>query len=108
MVIGEDAINLKLQGKARSCIEGGYVHDWDAMEHLWSNCLGSLRTASGEFPVLLVDTVHTPMSDREKAAQILFESQGVDSLHFMNSGPLALMASGRDTGLVVDIGEGAT
>lgn len=32
----------------------------------------------------------------------------MDSLHFCNSGPLALMASGRDTGLVVDIGDGAT
>ena len=73
VLIGEEALNLKMQGKARSCIEGGYVSDWDGMEALWASCLGSLRGASGEYSVLLVDTVHTPTSSREKAAQILFE-----------------------------------
>jgi centractin len=43
-----------------------------------------------------------------RAAEVLFESLGVPSLHVASPGVLTLYASGETTGLVVDSGEGVT
>lgn len=41
-------------------------------------------------------------------AETLFEGFGVPNLHIANPAVLSLLASGRETGLVVDSGEGTT
>lgn len=48
------------------------------------------------------------VADRSKLAEMLFETFRVTAVCFANSAPLSLMASGRVTGLSVEVGAGVT
>ncbi|KAL2296809.1 hypothetical protein Nmel_014858 [Mimus melanotis] len=83
----------------------GVVEDWDSMGTLWSHLLSCcLKVLPEEHPVLLAESPSCPPGDREKAAELLFESFGVPALHLANTGLLSLCAHGRVTGLAVEAG----
>jgi actin len=65
-----------------------------------------LRVAPEERPVLLTETTLNPKANREKMTQIMFETFNVPALYICTSSTLALYASGRTTGIVVEIGDG--
>jgi len=52
--------------------------------------------------------VINPRRNRERAAELLFEGFNVPAMYVSVQPPLALYASGRTTGAVLDVGEGAT
>ena len=62
------------------------------------------------FPVqvLVVEPPSSNHTDRLKLAELLFDSMRLGSVCFANSASLSLMASGRVTGLCVEIGAGVT
>lgn len=80
------------------------------MEALWSHLFdsSSLATKSSDHPVLLTEAPHTSKTQRERAAQVMFESLHVPALYISPSSTLALYASGRTTGVVLECGEGST
>ncbi|KAF4801596.1 Actin-like protein 10 [Turdus rufiventris] len=83
----------------------GVVEDWDSMRTLWRHLLCCcLKVLPEEHPVLLAESPSCPASDRQKAAEVLFESFGVPALHVANTGFLSLCAHGRVTGLAVEAG----
>ncbi|XP_026192052.1 alpha-centractin [Cyclospora cayetanensis] len=86
----------------------GIVQDWLDMELLWAYVFSDLKVNSEEHPVLLTESVLNPRRQREKAAEIFFESFNSPAL-FVSAQPiLALYSSGRTTGLVLDCGEGVS
>jgi actin-related protein len=90
-------------------IEHGIVTDWDDLEKLWHHAFyNELAVAPEEHPILLTERPMNPFSNREKYAQILFETFNVPAMQVACQANLALYASGRTTGLVVDIGDGVT
>ena len=56
--------------------------------------------------VLLTEAPLNPTRNRESAAQVLFEKFNVPALFISPQATLSLYASGRTTGVVVDVGEG--
>jgi actin, other eukaryote len=58
--------------------------------------------------VLITELSRANVADRSKWAEMLFESFRVPSIYIANSSSLALFASGRTTGLVVECGAGVT
>lgn len=83
----------------------GVVEDWEAMRALWSHLFCCcLQVPPEEHPVLLAESPSCPAADREKAAEVLFESFRVPALHMANTGFLSLCAHGRVTGLAVEAG----
>uniref|UniRef100_A0A7S4IC87 Actin n=1 Tax=Vannella robusta TaxID=1487602 RepID=A0A7S4IC87_9EUKA len=87
-------------------VEGGIVTNWDDMERIWMHTFfNELRVAPEEHPVLLSETPLTPKCNREKCTQIMFEIFNVPALYLASSAYLALLSTGRKTGLVVDCGE---
>ncbi|CAF2192352.1 unnamed protein product [Rotaria magnacalcarata] len=91
-------------------MEHGIVEDWNDMEKIWSYIYSKhqLRSASEEHPVLLTEAPLNPRKNREKAAEIFFETFNVPALYISMQAVLSLYASGRTTGVVLDSGDGVT
>ncbi|MHA1126951.1 MAG: actin, cytoplasmic 2, partial [Candidatus Heimdallarchaeota archaeon] len=73
--IGEEALNLRGVLKLLYPIEHGTVEDWDAMERIWHfTFYNDLRENPNEHPVLLTEAPLNPEHNREKMAEIMFET----------------------------------
>jgi centractin len=86
----------------------GVVTDWHDMEHIWQSVYKELEIAPEDHPVLLTEAPLNPRRNRERAAQIFFESFNVPALFVSLQAVLSLYASGRTTGVVLDSGDGVS
>ncbi|XP_074641037.1 alpha-centractin [Tubulanus polymorphus] len=91
-------------------MEHGIVTDWNEMERIWQYIYSKdqLQTFSEEHPVLLTEAPLNPRRNREKAAEIFFETFNVPALFISMQAVLSLYATGRTTGVVLDSGDGVT
>ncbi|XP_055372030.1 actin-related protein 1 [Condylostylus longicornis] len=91
-------------------MEHGIVTDWNDMERIWNYIYSKdqLSTFSEEHPVLLTEAPLNPRRNREKAAEIFFETLNVPALFVSMQAVLSLYATGRVTGVVLDSGDGVT
>ncbi|MGQ4915774.1 MAG: actin, cytoplasmic 2 [Candidatus Asgardarchaeia archaeon] len=107
--IGKEALNLKGVLKLVYPIEHGIINDWKAMERIWHyTFFNDLKVDPSQHPVLLTEPPMNPVSNREKMAEIMFETFGVPAIYVSMQAVLSLYASGRTTGLVIDSGDGVT
>lgn len=107
--IGPRAQELRGLLKIRYPLEHGIVTDWDDMQRIWSYVYDhELKTLSEEHPVLLTEPPLNPRSNRETAAEILFEQFNVPAMYMSIQAVLSLYASGRTTGIVLDCGDGVS
>lgn len=58
--------------------------------------------------MLLTEAPLNPQANREKAAEIFFETFNVPALYIQIQAVLSLYSSGRTTGVVLDSGDGVT
>lgn len=112
-IVGHDA--LKIMRKSPTRIEAiypiqqGEVKDWDAMEKLWDYAFKhELEVDPSLYPVLITCPVLCSRAYRDNIAQRMFKLFKVPSLVMANQAVLSLFASGRTTGIVLEIGDGAT
>ena len=90
-------------------IEHGIVTNWDDVEKIWHHTLYSeLRVSPEEHPILMTEASLNPKNNREKMTQIMFEVFNVPCLYVSVQAVLALYASGRCTGVVLDSGDGVS
>lgn len=107
--IGQDAINKKGVLTLEYPLENGIVKDWDYMEKIWHHTYyNELKQDPAEQPVLLTEAPLNPKKNREKMIEIFFEKFKAPAFYVFTQAVLALYASGRTTGLVVDSGDGVT
>ena len=91
-------------------MEHGIVKDWNDMEKIWQHVYSKhqLNSNSEEHPVLLTEAPLNPRRNREKAAEIFFETFNVPALYISMQAVLSLYSTGRTTGVVLDSGDGVT
>lgn len=93
-------------------MDKGHIVDggWDAMEALWEHIYSqpNLNVKAEDHPVLLTEAPLNPCQNRDKVAEIFFETYRAPALFFAPPAVLSLYASGRTTGVVLDVGEGVT
>ncbi len=83
--------------------------NWDDAETLWRHTFyNELRVDPSEHSVLLSEPPLNPHINREKTAQLMFESFNVPSMCLSVAAVLALFASGHLTGVVLDSGAALT
>ncbi len=93
-------------------IRAGAVENWDDMQTLWSQAVTQPATGLGvafnEQPLLVTEPALTPRAQRNRMAELAFEALAAPALCVASQATLALYGSGRTTGVVLDVGDGAT
>ena len=107
--VGDDAQCKRGMLTLRYPMEHGIVNNWDDMEKIWHHTFyNELRLAPEEHPVLLTEAPLNPKSNRERMLEVMFEKFNSPSAYVAIQAVLALYASGRTTGMVMDAGDGVT
>ena len=92
-----------------SPIDRGIVTNWDDMERIWHHVFYNyLRIAPEECMVLMSEVPFNPKANKNKTTQIMFEAFNIPFFYLCITPLLSLYASGRNTCLVIDSGDGAT
>lgn len=83
---------------------------WDDMEKIFEHIYAkqNLNAKMDEHPVLLTESPLNPQTNREQMAETFFETYRAPALFFSPPAVLSLYASGRTTGVVLDVGDGVT
>jgi actin, other eukaryote len=104
--IGSQIIDPSLYRLERP-MERGVVRDWDLMSQVWNHMFyNELRLVPDEHAVFMTEIILAPKRNREKAAEILFETFNVPALQFASPLLLGMYSIGKTTGVSIDIGEG--
>uniref|UniRef100_A0ACB8EF11 Actin-1 n=1 Tax=Sphaerodactylus townsendi TaxID=933632 RepID=A0ACB8EF11_9SAUR len=107
--IGEEAQSKRGVLSLNYPIDHGIVTSWDDMERIWRHVYEcELRIKSSDRPVLLTEAPLNPLQNRERMTEIMFESFKVPAMYVAVQATLALYASARTTGIVMDSGDGVT
>ena len=107
--VGDDAQSKRGVLKLNYPIEHGIVSNWDDMEKIWEYTFNTqLRIDPESRYVMLTEAPQNPKKNREKMIEIMFEKFKVPAAYVAVQGVLSLYASGRTTGIVLDIGDGVT
>lgn len=90
-------------------IEHGIITNWDEMEKIWHYIFyNELRVAPDEHAVLLTEAPLNPKAHRERMTEIMFETFNFPIMYVAMQAKLSLYASGRQTGIVLDSGDGVS
>jgi len=108
LFVGKKADDIRGLLKVKYPMEHGIVKDWNGMEAIWNYTYSELKCQSEEHPVLLTEAPLNPTKNREKAAELFFETFNVPALFVSIQAVLSLYASGRVTGVVLDSGDGVS
>ena len=110
--IGAVALEVASVTHMRFPTVGGIITHWDDVEELWRHAFTELKADAAEHWVFMVDTFlgnkdlqHT---QREKMAQIMYETFSVPAFHVEYSTVTTLYSTGRTTGVVLECGEDVT
>lgn len=106
--VGQKAEDLRGILTLKYPMSHGVVEHWDDMELIWRHVYSEMKVMFEEHPVLLTEAPLNPRKNREKAAEIFFETFGAPALFVSAQAILSLYASGRTTGVVLDSGDGVT
>ena len=108
--LGDEA--LKMQGVCNLSypITTGIVTSWEDMERVWHHAFyNELRAEPKELEgVLLTEAPRNPKKNREKMAEVFFDTFEVNNLYVAIQAVMSLYSAGRTTGLVLDSGDGVS
>ncbi|EFC39590.1 hypothetical protein NAEGRDRAFT_60876 [Naegleria gruberi] len=104
--VGDEAQSKRGLLNLRNPINQGIVNNWDDMERIWFHTFyNELRVAPEEYPILMSEVSLNLKTNREMMSQIMFEKFCVPALYVANRAVLALYASGKSTGMIVNSGD---
>eukprot|EP01048_Picozoa_sp_COSAG05_P000074 COSAG05_NODE_2_length_63105_cov_159.292956_17_plen_387_part_00 len=109
VVVGPEVESLRGVLKCSYPMAHGQVNNWEDMETVWEYLYKEqLKVTESEHPVLLTEAPLNPLRNREKAAEMFFETFNVPAMYVSMQAVLSLYASGKTTGVVLDCGDGVT
>ena len=107
--VGQDAINKKGVLTLQYPVSTGIISNWEHMEKIWHyTYYNELKADPMEHSVMLTEAPLNPKKNREKMMEIFFDKFKVPNFYVSIQAVLALYASGKTTGVVVDSGDGVT
>ncbi|XP_018671023.2 actin-1 [Ciona intestinalis] len=108
--VGQEAIGKQGTSYHFNCpIQRGIVTNWTEMEKVWHHVFyNELKVGPERHHVLITDAPSNPMVNREKMAEIMFESFNVPGIHIALEAMLSLYAVDITTGIALYSGDGLT
>jgi len=105
--VGTDALDVHRELSLSYPLEHGIVTDWEGMAKVWHHTFyNELRVDPAWCQVMLTEAPMSPKTNREKVCSIMFEQLGVRGVYIQLQAALSLYASGKNTGLFLDSGDG--
>eukprot|EP00771_Trimastix_marina_P001932 gnl/Trimastix_PCT/3041.p2 GENE.gnl/Trimastix_PCT/3041~~gnl/Trimastix_PCT/3041.p2 ORF type:complete len:369 (+),score=75.71 gnl/Trimastix_PCT/3041:58-1164(+) len=103
---GDEALANRSKLRLNYPIEYGIIFQWEQMESLWRHVLDDhLHKDPRGKHVFLTEAIQNPFLCRKRMTEIMFETFGVSHLLVRNTPTLALYATGRTTGFVIECGD---
>ncbi|ELK24568.1 PREDICTED: actin-like protein 7B [Myotis davidii] len=107
--VGHELLNMEALLKLVNPLKNGVVVDWDCVQSIWEYIFyTAMRILPEEHAVLVSDPPLSPSSNREKYAELLFETFGIPAMHVTSQSLLSIYSYGRTTGMVVESGHGVS
>eukprot|EP00158_Paraphelidium_tribonemae_P010118 Partr_v1_DN34257_c0_g1_i1_m43736 putative Actin-like len=107
-LVGPAATQYRPHMELKPPTDYGLVEDWDMMEAVWAHGFDSVRADPREHPLVLSEPPFSIMAQREKVAEIMFETFDVPAMYLARQPQLAAFSTGRASGIVVDLGHACT
>ena len=90
-------------------IKDGVIQNWDKMEKMWGYLFkDQLNVDPLEYNIILTQPLMNSKDEKEKMAQIMFETFNVPSLYLAYSIDLSFYSSFKGSGLFIDLGANST
>ncbi|KAG8795829.1 actin [Serendipita sp. 398] len=107
--VGHEAQSRRDVQTLRYPVENGIITNWHDMERIWYHIIyNELHVSPENQSILLTEAPLNPAANREKMAEIMFESFNFPALCVGIQPVLSLYSSGRTTGIVLESGENIT
>ncbi|XP_062938683.1 actin-like protein 7B [Cynocephalus volans] len=107
--VGHELLHTEAPLKLVNPLKHGVVADWDCVQHIWEYMFHTaMKIVPEEHAVLVSDPPLSPSSNREKYAELLFETFRIPAMHVTSQSLLSIYSYGKTSGLVVEIGHGVS
>lgn len=88
-------------------VKNGYVKNWDYLKQIWTEGIeGELKIDPKNHPIFVTDPIKSAKVQKEKLMQMVFEDFGSPAFFVGDTGANVLCSQGKQTGLIVDAGDG--
>ncbi|XP_069486406.1 actin-like protein 7B [Ambystoma mexicanum] len=103
--VGQELLNAKINLKLVNPLRHGIVVDWECVQDIWEYIfVKEMKISPEEHAALISDPPLSPVTNREKYAETLFEVFGSPAMHIANQSILSMYSYGKISGLVVESG----
>ncbi|XP_036033137.1 actin-like protein 7A [Onychomys torridus] len=107
--VGHELLNPEIHLKMVNPLRHGIIVDWDTVQDIWEYLFRQeMKIAPEEHAVLVSDPPLSPHTNREKYAEMLFETFNTPAMHIAYQSRLSMYSYGRTSGLVVEVGHGVS
>ncbi|XP_008585419.1 PREDICTED: actin-like protein 7A [Galeopterus variegatus] len=107
--VGQELVNTEVRLKLVNPLRHGIIVDWDTVQDIWEYLFRQeMNIAPEEHAVLVSDPPLSPHTNREKYAEMLFETFNTPAMHIAYQSRLSMYSYGRTSGLVVEVGHGVS
>ncbi|XP_004677506.1 PREDICTED: actin-like protein 7A [Condylura cristata] len=107
--VGQELINPDIRLKLVNPLRHGIIVDWDSVQDIWEYLFQKeMKITPEEHAVLVSDPPLSPHTNREKYAEMLFETFNTPAMHIAYQSRLSMYSYGRTSGLVVEVGHGVS
>lgn len=104
MKFGEDVNKFKKSLNIITTVKNGLITDWKNIDKIFENIFKNiLKVNPVNYSLLITDSPVTPQGNRDKLASILYEEFKVKDIKFMDEATLAILETGKPSGVYVDI-----
>ncbi|XP_019589716.2 actin-like protein 7B [Rhinolophus sinicus] len=107
--VGHELLDIEAPLKLVNPLNYGVVVDWDCVQHICEYIFHTaMKILPEEHAVLVSDSPLSPSSNREKYAELMFETFGIPAMHVTYQSLLSIYSYGKIAGLVVESGHGVS
>ncbi|KAF7236471.1 Actin-like protein 7A [Varanus komodoensis] len=107
--VGRELQDATIPLKLVNPLRHGIIVDWDTVQDIWEYLFQKeMKIRPDEHAVLVSDPPLSPTTNREKYAEMLFETFCTPAMHIAYQSRLSMYSYGKTSGLVVESGHGVS